>query len=473
MANETPDIVRDSLIAIRADLALYRENQSYYDGTREEVFTSERIRHDIQATGQSYRINFAATAVDVPAERLEVSGIIAPEESTRDYLNEFWADNQLDVELQDAFTMTGVHGSAYIIAWADDDLPSGVSAYIHSPMSVRVFYDPAKPRKKTHAIHTTTVVGTPDNDLMTGETYLLVVLYTDTLIQQHISSNPLPKNNGGYNPDNIPLRLYDEVPNPYGMIPVFKFRTPSGQSDLEPAKAIQDSISKTFITMMTAIDRAGYPQRYAIADKLDQLHDNFSNLAPDDDLSPLDITRGHKAGPDTQFIYSGKNVSVGTFNVAETSNFLAPIESQLGWLAKITDIPVSYYRESGDTPSGVAYKRSETPLLRKIARLQQRYGQTIEEMLEFALAVRGMKTADVSVEWAPPYIPEEADWWEAQTIKKELGVPNPVLLVEGGYDQQTVDSWREEGYLGLPPNPTREEQPITPEIELGAPTFEA
>lgn len=443
--------LRSAMLSLKANVPMYLENEAYYSGTRTEVFASEKARHDLEESGRNYRINFAATAVDAITERLETAGIVCSDEGAREFLNTVWEDNFFDAELKDAFTMAGKYGDAYMIAWPDDEETSGVSVYTHPPMSVRVFYDELRPRRKYCAVHVASIVGNEDNDLTTGERYLLVTLYYVDRVEKHVSEAPLPRK-GGVDYEKVKMRLLeDPIPNPYGIIPVFHFRTgrPYGVSDLEAAKGPQDAISKIFITMLTAIDRAGYRQRYAITDKpAGSFRDNFSQSAPDDatptDAVPgLNVTQGHQAGPGTEFLYSGSNVKVGTFEVSESSNFLQPINEILGWMSRVTDIPTHYFTTGAVPPSGASYRNGERPLLKRVQDRQVIYGSTLKELFAFCLQTRGMGKVEAEVAWAPIQI-EDSDFWDVQTIKKELNVPNKVLLVEGGYTQEDIDAWAQD-----------------------------
>jgi hypothetical protein len=74
--------------------------------------------------------------------------------------------------------------------------------------------------------------------------------------------------------------------------------------------------------------------------------------------------------------------------------------------------------------------------------LQARFTVTFKEFFKYCLAIDGLKaTTDLS--WELMQAAEQDDWTMA-LIKKQLDVPWPVIMVECGYSQATVDKWRED-----------------------------
>lgn len=445
----TSPLVREALVSLKDSIPLYLENNAYYTGQREEVFASERIAHDLSPTGSRYRVNFCPTVVKAIVDRLEASGILCSDDSVREYLDEVWADNFFDAELKDAMLKASVFGDGYIISWPDEETESGIASYSHNPMNVRVFYEELRPRRKSHAAHIAAIYGTGTGDdgngLLADQKYLLVTLYFRDRIEQHVSDNPMPSY-GTVNFETVSMHLLDEHPNPFGIIPVIHLRQtsrPYGTSDIELAKGPQDSITKIFITMMTAIDRSGYKQRYEIAGKTSEFTDHLSAAAPDSD-QPL-VATSYKAGPDTVHRYVGDNVSVGQFEASESSNFFTAIDEILAWLSRITGIPTQYFSANAEALSGIAYKRAEAPLIKKCEDRQVLYGEAMKELFYHWQLMGKQRVVDAELNWAPITVADTSEEWDIGITKTELGVPRAVVLTELGYDRSDIDSWLEVG----------------------------
>jgi hypothetical protein len=405
------------------------------------------VRDLLREVRDRYRINFAAAAVDAPAERLDVAALVCADSGPRERLNEIWDDNEMDIESKELISLALKFGDAYLIALPDPDQESGISAYVQDPRNVRIFYDPERPRHKTHAIHT---VMLPGKDIK--ERFLQVTYYDEDTVTQYITREPLTTATSGFmmptffTPDynSLDFVQVDQYDTPVpGTVPVFHFRTsrPYGKSLITPAMGAQDAIYKLIVTMLTTVDYASFPQRYALTDRPDVGGDNFTTPSNEDDSTGFEDAE-FEAGPGSTWLLSGLNLRVGQFAVADSANFLKPIDALVGYLARVTNVPNHYFTSSATPLSGSAYRNAERPLTKMCSDLQARFTVTFKEFFKYCLAIDGLKaTTDLS--WELMQAAEQDDWTMA-LIKKQLDVPWPVIMVECGYSQATVDKWRED-----------------------------
>lgn len=457
----TSERVRDALVLLQADRATHTLYDNYYRGRVEERFTSTKHRQFISDTGDAYRLNFVATAVDVPLSMLEMQGLICEDESAREYLDGVYKDNKFDFEFKEAVRMALVMKESAIIALPDSDMESGVSLYAHDPRSVKVFYDPRRPRKRMAAVHIYMAYAEEEQEsLQTGMPYLFVTYYTTTTIEQWASSAPLTRN-VSVDLNTVDLHLIQEIPTPVpGTLPVFHVR-PGGQHSeglVYPVMGCQDMLNTTNITLMTSLQSAGFPQRYWLADKMSEFRDNFSDAVPSTSgESAISDAHGNPvsskdlvSGPNTNWLLSGANLKVGQFDAVQSSNFLEPIEAELGWFARISSVPTSYYRASAQPESGESKRESRRPLIDMVSELKVYIGTTVKELNNYLLVLGRRPIVDTEPAWKS-LAEDDNEWWTTAKIKREMGVPTHVILVESGlYNEETINGWQDDGFAKDP-----------------------
>jgi hypothetical protein len=430
----TPDWLKQSLVDKFRLESVYEIYDQLYEGKLTEFFADERMqshnsRHD--AYGY-YQFNFARVAVDAPMERTKVSGIVCADGKARTILDAFWADNECDFESQSAHQKAFEFGNSVAVVMPNEI--GELELYVHDPRDFYVAYDPAKPRKIAYAIHTYIDTVNDGNDL-----FYICEVYTPFLIQKYVSEIPIVNNM--FNVQNMDLRLAEEIDTPIpGMLPVFHFRTertPVGRSRLDDLESPQRALNDCVTSLMASVRRAGYGQRWLTYENEPAVGDAFStSSAPGSEEVTQDK---YVSGPDTIWTFGGKGIQVGNFDVSASSNFLDAINDIINHMAKISDVPTHYFTTGADAPSGQSYRQGERPLLAVIESAQSMFETTWSKVFEYVLAYYGM-TAEATVSWQK-MVADDRDFWDTQIAKRQLGVPDTVLLVESGYDQKTIDEW--------------------------------
>lgn len=430
----------------------YLRAQAFYEGDVPEVITSRKLRRLLGSTARHFSVNYAATPVDVLAERTYIAGIRCEDAAVKELLDTVWEQNELGLEAPDLHLKAYEYGDAYLIGWPDPDAPGGVSLFAHDPLNVRVFYDPANPRRKSHAAHRWEEQGTDENGLGPGR-WLRLNLYYPDRVEQWVSNRridvDLPEK-----PTLVALSEEPEIPNPTpGVIPVFHFRTrrPYGRPEHADAYGPQNMLNKLNVTMMGAVDHAGYPQRYVTTDAaLDPSSpaDAFSPLSPEDpDYDPtlpgLAEDSSLQSGPGETWILSGSDIKVGQFTVANTSNFLDAVHSLVKQMSSVCDIPAYYFDRSGQMPSGESFRRAEAPLDKKVKNRQMQLGVTWREVFQWVARVAklGDRAFDADVTWAAPLVYTDPEAWETAQVQRDMGVPLQVIFEGLGYPTEQAADW--------------------------------
>jgi hypothetical protein len=432
---QLPESLRASLVLMGSKIRHYDNLHAFYSGDHKEQFASDKIKELLRDTG-FYHANFLASVVDCVAERLDVTGITCADSKARDLLQQFWDDSEFDQEVPELITSALEYGDSYVIV-GPDETTSGLSAYIHSPQTVRVFYNPEFPRRKAYAIHTTTIIGDEYNKLPINREFFQVTVYYPDIVQVYRSEEIAIGFSLDYN--SIDLQLVDEFPSLVpGQIPVYHFRNgrPYGTSRLTPGIPIQIQYNTVLTGMMSAISYSSYPQRYCFSDAAQRTGDNFA--APNDDGTD---DNDYTSGPGNTWLLSGVT-GVGQFPAADSRNFLEPLATLKDDLARVTDTPSSYFHDTATPMSGLAYKRSESALIKVCERLQASYGSAFKEMFAYVLAFNNI-TVDAEVAWHPIEVVDDKEYWDSQVLKASLGVPHTVLLQESGlYTEEIVSQWQ-------------------------------
>lgn len=446
----------------------YDTAQDYYYGTVEERFVSMVMARLLRDSGSDFRVNLAKRPVDAVLDRLEIGAITSPKSTITKIINEkLWMPNQLDIEAHDVHWAAETYGDAYIFVWGsggsemlegseyDDetvygmetDDSAGVDIFYNSPLTVRVFYDEENPRKKKFAIKCWEQDGC-----------IRVNLYYRDRVERY-KSKPLNEITGD---DRVDYEIYNDgaseedgiIPNPYGEIPFFHFRTarPYGRPEHADAYGPQNALTKLITNMMATSDFAAFPQRYATTamgaspgddDDFDTGIDSTESQSPEQMFSQL------VSGPGRVWLL--RNIDkIGQFPAADVENFLKPIQKFVHMMSATTATPMPYFDPSREIPSGEAQRALEAPLIKKINARQRSFAATWREAFTFALEkVLGLgDNIEITIRWAATQLINDLTGWQAIAEKQRSGVPTRQALIEAGYTEAEVDSW---GYTDSEP----------------------
>lgn len=418
----------------------YKQAEAYYEGVNGEVFANQRWFKMFRYEGSDFRFNFSKTVVDSVLNRLEINNILVASQEAADFVDTMWEQSDIKLDINEIHRNALIYGDSYAIVWPDED--GTIAIDYNSPMTTCVVYSQENPRKKEFAAKMWQVVN--ENQ----KTLYLNMYYPDR-IEKYVGSGDIDLVSHQLNV--VPL---DVIPNPWGEIPVFHFRThkPFGRPEHADAFGPQDAINKLISTHMLTVDYQGAPQRYALA--------NGGNSNEFDDFSDDDTARENLAalgnGPGNLWYLQGVS-SVGQFPAADPGVFTNPVIEYVNAMASITNTPTHYFMRGATLPSGQALRVAEAPLFKKVTNRQMAFGSTWRDLFKFMFMVEGLPD-EVEIKWENAESIDSLDNWDIAVRKKSVGVGLYQILLEAGYDPEIAEAIVEESQaqLGAPPVPTSE-----------------
>lgn len=461
----------------------YEEAEQYFEGTYPEYFASIRMRRAMRRTGARFRLNFARGPVRAVADRLEIAAITCNNEDADRVLQDLWEDNELDIEAPTIHERGCEFGDAYVIMWPsdpDDDEPAGayehddrdtfegenepnlvdtdndgilnVDIFYNSPQSVRVFYDPERPRRKAFGIKRWQLSNTKR---------VRVDLYYPDRIERYISkpgiTNPDASQMEPFTEDGQP----GEVDNPFGWIPVYHFRTrrPYGRPVHKDFYGAQDAIHKLIISHMSGVDYQSIRQRYIIgADEADSSEatgideDEFAFSIDDGATRPSHDPQSQLSAEPGSVWWLQRVKQVGEFEEADPHVFLDPIQIYLRSGAQICETPIWLMDPDGTPPSGESRRREEGPFVKLVEAIQRSFGATWRELATDLLKMAGrdpehldqpgrFEDVKVQVQWKSAAVVDDLESWQVVTQKLNAGMPVKEAFKQAGFTQTQVDDW--------------------------------
>lgn len=418
----------------------YKQAEAYYEGVNAEVFANQRWFKLFRYEGSDFRFNFSKTVVDSVLNRLEIKQVLAGTPQAEEYIDTIWEQTDLKLDINEIHRNALVYGDSYAIVWPDSDGTLAID--YNSPMNTCVIYSQENPRQKDFAAKIWQI-----ND---GSTKMIKMnLYYPDRIEKFMSYGDLDTMSVSMN--MTPMEI---IPNPWGEIPVFHFRThkPFGRPEHADAFGPQDAINKLISTHMLTVDYQGAPQRYALS--------SGGNASEMEDFSDDDTARENigslQNGPGELWYLQGVS-SVGQFPAADPSIFTAPVMEYVNAMASITSTPNHYFLKGSNIPSGQALRVAEAPLFKKVLNRQLALGSTWRDLFKYMFKIEGIP-ADVEVKWENAESVDSLDNWDIAVRKKSVGVSLRQILIEAGYDPEIADAVVAEslGQPGEPLSPTSE-----------------
>lgn len=395
--------------------------ERYYNGDVDEVFASPKLRRALQRTGTSFRINFARVPVDAVLNRLEISTVHVGDSLAREIIETTWVNNELDMEVNEVHRSALIYGDSFFMIWLDDEGPDeepDIVATYESPRNMCMFYHDENPRRKKFAAK----MWTESN----GDTR--VNLYYPETIEKWVKKKK-----------NKTFTELESEENPFGVIPVFHFRTrrPYGRPEHKDAWGIQDMINKIVVTQMATNDYQGFPLRVALANP-DEAGGSSDFDDFNEDTGQGDNIASLSSGPGEVWYLKGIK-EIAQFDAADPNSFLAPLREYIKAMAATTDTPIHMFEGLQGSTSGEHIRAAESPLNKKVKNRQVLFSKTWDEVFNFILALFDMATVQTSVQWAPIETMNTKEAWETALLKRDMGVPLHVILAEQGYTETEIE----------------------------------
>lgn len=399
----------------------YERAEAYYDGTEQEKFLNKRWNRILRSEGLDFKFNFTRTVVDTVLNRLEIANIQSMTESANAVIKQTWEQNDMLLDQNEIHKRALVYGDCYAIVWPD--MNGNTAIDYNSPESTIIIYDEENPRVKKYAIkvwESTSPLGL--------KTIKLNAYYPDRIEKyETVGSTEMVVLSASSN-----FTLVEVVENPWGVVPVFHFRTEKqyGRPEHIDAYGPQDAINKLIATHMYTVDYQGAPQRYALSSGGNSAeYEDFQ-----DDSSKRDNFGTLQNGPGQLWYLNGVN-AVGQFPPADHKAFTEPAKEYVRAMASLTSTPLHYFEKTGNVPSGEALRTAEAPLMKKVNDRQQSFGSAWRDLFRFVLQIEGI-SEDVAVRWKHVESIDSLDQWEVAIKKSLVGMPIEQILLEIGYDEE-------------------------------------
>jgi hypothetical protein len=424
----------------------YERAESFYEGMIEEAYSSPKVARLLSRFGLNDlpTLNLAHIAVDAVIDQLHLNSVTTEDNTLDNVLDDLRDANDLDEEFPILMQNAGKFGDAYLFVWPSTDESGntvGVRMEPQDPRVARVFYSEENPTVMDRAIQS----------WETGARDTLVVrvnLYYADHIERWCHRGKVPKNPKTakwvpFTEDGSPAY----IPNPFGQVPYFHYRTsrPYGRPLHKDAYGPQLYINKLVTSHLATVDYQSFPQRYALVDPTADLGGSesggYDEEHPEDGMSPEgDAQSQLDTSPSAVWNLDGYK-EVGQFEAANPDVFLKPFDRYIKAMAQATQIPFQAFDSTGDAISGESRRVANEPLYVRVENLQRMFGSTHKKAYRFALEILGEEAEDLSVNWKPVRNINDLNGIQMLLLKKQLGVPDDVLLAEAGYNSADIDSW--------------------------------
>lgn len=392
---------------------------SYYEGNAPLIYNTARLREIFKTLEARFTQNWSAVVVDSVLDRMELrTPTISDQQAKSDALATVWEAAGMPDDEQSIHEDVAVTGEAFVIAWPDET--GAMQAFYNDARLCHMFYEPANPRKKRYAVKWWQEV---------DETLRLTLYYPDRLEYYQTTQRAAVGDIIGA----ASFVLTDEgvARNESGAVPVFHFRstTRGPRSQLQNVTETQDAINKLLADMMVAAEFGAFRQRWAITN---------ANLD------------GIKARPDTivrvpPADLGDQPVSIGEFSTTDLRNYLDSISQLSTAIGIVTRTPKHYFYAQGSDPSGEALIAMESPLTRKVSRLQATLRPVWRELAGFLLGVDDTSNIWIAYEDVETVQPMT----EAQIALtwRQTGMPLATVLKEQGWTPEDLDEVADDGKL--------------------------
>lgn len=382
----------------------------FYDGDALLVYTSERLREIFSGLDAHFTENWCAVVVDAVLNRMELrTPNVSNDDAATNAIKALWEMTGLD---QDEFTIhedVCVTGESFVIVWPDEsEMPQ---AFHNDARLCHAEYDGENPRAMRFAAKWW-------ND---ADGRIRLTLYYPDRFEYYVSKRAYKSGEESNAKTFEPYGDEPTVVNPYGVIPVFHFRSNrrKAKSQLNDVWPIQDMCNKLVADMMIAAEFGAFPQRYVIS---------------------MAGVQGLKAAPNSIWdLVAGEDGAQGTtagqFPAADLKNYLDAINKLTADIGIISATPRHYFFAQSGDPSGEALIAMEAPLNHKVERLGATLEPTWRDVVAFMLTLAGVQVDRQAI---------IAEYEDSATVQPRTAAEVRKLNVEAGLPLHTV--LRDEGW---------------------------
>jgi len=404
--------VQAAVLALNAKKTRYDVLYRYYDGDQPLVYSSEKLREIFSGLDAKFTENWCAVVVDSVLDRLALRNLsLSSDDAASNMLQALREESGLVDDEHAIHEDVCVTGEAFVIAWPNEEQGT-VEAFHNDSRLCWAGYDGDNPRRMRCAAK-----WWPDPD--SGGVRL--TLYYPDRLEYYATKKPLKD---GEQPDARGFEPWGEEPvaaNPYGVIPMFHFRSNRRRpkSQLASVIEVQDMVNKLVADMMVAAEFGAFRQRYVISQA------GIANLKNNPNVI-WDLVASDRDSQPT---------SVGEFQPTLLSNYLEAINKLSADIGIISRTPRHYFYNQGGDPSGEALIAMEAPLNRKIEQLQTTLSPTWRDLAAFLLLLKDVTVSsrDVWAQYEPSTTVQPRTQAEIRELSVRAGIPRTTVLRDEGW----------------------------------------
>lgn len=415
---------------IQIQAARYRKSSRYYSGEHDLHFATEKFASTFGSLFREFALNLCPAIVDAVKDKLKIEGFEGNADiPVRSVIDDIWRSNQMSIRSGEVHKEALKNGDAYVIVWPSAD--GRVQIVPQSAESCTVHYDENEPGKIAWAAK-----HWRDADKRTR-----LNLFFPDRIERYVSKGEhqyLPDHRafthlgfgnsdlGSDTPSEI-RNPQSQIPNPYGLVPVFHFANNAdiaalGRSELDDAMSVQDGLNKSVLDMLVAMEVCSFRQRWVAGIEITENPDTGEESSP------------FKTSMENVWFTENTDARFGEFAASDLEQFLKVKDGFRIDMASVTGTPLYYLMpQIRGFPSGESLRKAETRFLAKVRDRQEQFGAVWAEAMSFALRLSGHPDVRVDTRWEPASPANEREILENLRLKLALGVPPEQILREAGY----------------------------------------
>lgn len=432
---EWRDYLNDCVLIRQPDCDRYED---YYGGRHPMAFATAKFKEAFGDLFDAFADNFMELVVDVPVDKLHVSGFEFGDPEVNAEAMRQWRLNGLERHARIAHTEAVKCRASYVLV---DPVLKRIT--VQHPRMAYVEVDPADPLKRLAGI-----LRWVDVD---GRTYVNVYL-PDAVhkwaTKEGESSKPVATLpgverlavDGGW-------EKIGEVRNDLGVVTLIPLENnPSllrgGKSDLDVVIPLQDGTNKELMDMFIASEYQAFKQRVLTGVEVPKYPEGHALEG-----QPMPSAELMAAISRTWFIEDSE-AKVTELGGSDLSNYVNVVEMLVQHIATKARIPPQHFLAGGATLANVNAESMviiQDGFVSKVERKQTDFGPTWAEAVRLLLRSQGKTVPDDvvgSTKWAPVQKPSIVGLADALAKLAPLGVPFEWMWEQLGVSPEDAADWR-------------------------------
>jgi hypothetical protein len=306
------------------------------------------------------------------------AGQVAAEKGLADEAWALWEDEELSVVADEIHDEALINGDGYLIVWPDDD--GDAAFYANDATEVAARYDIERKDR----------INVAAKLWREGNYWRLTLYYADRIEKYRTRT----ADKSGAPP--ISARTFEKfqapedggwpVVNPYGIVPVFHFPVGgkiggAGISEIRDVIPIQDALNKALADTIVAQEFGAYVQRWATGVEKRVRFDPEKQIEVEEEADA-------EVGIQRILTAASEGARFGQFTPTDLGKFIDLINAHFAIVGKLKGIPPHYFFQiTGHYPSGEAQRTAEGRIVKRVERLQRRFGAIWARAIAFGLLV--------------------------------------------------------------------------------------